>query len=132
MDAFRKAKKYIEKLGISIESVSLDKYYSSKKVLKLFGRETEVFVIPKENLKNIGYEWHDVLNRFLKDPVGFLKRYFRRNLSESGFSADKRRFGQLVRQKREDRRETALFSIAILHNVFATKVNPRKFWEMKN
>jgi len=36
----------------------------------------------------------------------------------SAFSADKRRFGWVLRQKREDRQEMAMFSIALLHNFF--------------
>jgi transposase len=55
-------------------------------------------------------------------PVVFLKGYLKRNLSEVGFSVDKRRFGWMMRQKREDRKEVAMFSIGILHNVFAIKV----------
>ena len=50
--------------------------------------------------------------KMLESPVGFLSEYFLRNVSESGFSADKGRFGRIIRQKREDRPETALFSNA--------------------
>ncbi|MDH7507362.1 MAG: ISNCY family transposase, partial [Candidatus Thermoplasmatota archaeon] len=35
-----------------------------------------------------------------------------------------RRFGGLIRQKREDRREMALFSIAFLHNIFTVRMRP--------
>jgi transposase len=45
-------------------------------------------------------------------------------VSEAGFSADKRRFGWMIRQKRDDRREMAMFSIALLHNFFTTRVVP--------
>jgi len=55
-------------------------------------------------------------------PYRFLKRYFKKNLSEAGFSSGKRRFGWVVRQKREDRREMALFAIGLLHNIFAVRV----------
>jgi transposase len=50
------------------------------------------------------------------------KQYFKRELSESGNSADKRRFGWVLRQRREDRKESALFSIAVLHNIFTIRV----------
>ena len=63
-----------------------------------------------------------VIERIVEAPHKFLKRYFKRNLSGSGFSADKRRFGWLIRQKREDRREMALFAIGLLHNLFAIRV----------
>ncbi|MBU7033275.1 MAG: hypothetical protein HXS53_12145 [Theionarchaea archaeon] len=45
-----------------------------------------------------------------------------RNLSEAGFSADKQRFGWMITQKRPDRQEMAMFSIALLHNVFAIRM----------
>jgi len=45
-----------------------------------------------------------VIERIVEAPYKFLKRYFKRDLSEAD-SADKRRFGWLIRQKREDRRE---------------------------
>jgi len=54
--------------------------------------------------------------------VNYLENYFQRNLSEAAFSADKRRFGWVIRQKREDRQEMAMFSTALLHNIFAVRV----------
>jgi len=121
-DAFEKAMKMLKEIGIKINSISLDKYYSSRKVLRMFGKETAVYVIPKRNLARIGFEWLRVIERIVESPYRFLKRYFKRNLSEAGFSADKRRFGWVVRQKREDRREMALFAVGLLHNVFAVRV----------
>jgi transposase len=50
----------------------------------------------------------------MASPVDFLAEYFHRNVCESGFSADKGRFGKTIRQKREDRQQIALFS-----NVFS-------------
>jgi transposase len=79
-------------------------------------------VIPKSNLTNFGPEWIRVITRFFEDPVDFLRQYFKRELSESGNSADKRRFGWVLRQRREDRKESALFSIAVLHNIFTIRV----------
>jgi transposase len=58
-------------------------------------------------------------------PVDFLSEYFKTNLSESGFSADKSRFGRVVRQKREDRQQTALFANALFHNIYAIRINPK-------
>jgi len=124
MEAFHKAMNMLAELGISIDSLSLDKYYSSRKVIKLFGEETTLYLIPKKNIARVGLEWSRILRRILEDPYLFLKGYFLRCLSESGFSADKRRFGGLVRQKREDRREIALFSTAFFHNVFITRIRP--------
>ena len=121
-DAFNKAMKMLKEMGVKMNSISLDKYYSTRKTLKVFGKETAVYVIPKKNLSRIGFDWLRVIERIIEAPYKFLKRYFKRNLSESGFSADKRRFGWLIRQKREDRREMALFAIGLWHNIFAIRV----------
>jgi len=124
MDAFNKAMKMLINLGVRIDTMSLDKYFSSRKVLRLFGTKTSLYLIPKKNIATVGLEWTRIIKRMIEDPYLFLKNYYLRNLSESGFSADKRRFGGLVRQKREDRREMALFSIAFLHNIFTVRVRP--------
>jgi transposase len=122
MDAFSKAIAMANELGIEMDSVALDKYYSSRKVLQLFGNETTVYVIPKKNISKIGITWSKVIRRILIDPINFLRCYFKRNLSEAGFSSDKRRFGWIIRQKRDDRIETAAFVTSILHNLFFIRV----------
>ena len=125
MDAFRKALIMLSDRGISIDSISLDKYYSSRKVLDLFHRKTTVFLIPKDNIAKIGVKWARIIKRIIKDPVKYLETYFKRNLSETGFSSDKRRFGWILPQKRRDRQEMAMFAIALLHNIFAVRVIPQ-------
>ena len=125
MDAFHKAMKMVKDFGIPIDQICLDKYYSSRKVLKLFGKRTSVYVLPKKNIAKIGLKWAKVFRKILEDPVEYLKTYFQRNLSEAAFSADKRRFGWVLRQKREDRQEMAMFSIALLHNIFTVRVTPQ-------
>jgi len=122
MDAFKKALKMLSDFGIFIDSIALDKYFSSRKVLKLFDKETSVYVIPKDNISKIGLKWAKIFRKILEDPVEYLENYFQRNLSEAAFSADKRRFGWTIRQKREDRQETAMFAIALMHNIFAVRV----------
>ncbi|KYK38732.1 MAG: hypothetical protein AYK18_16755 [Theionarchaea archaeon DG-70] len=72
--------------------------------MKLFDKETSVYVIPKDNISKIGFEWTKIFKKIIKDPVEYLENYFLRNLSEA-FSADKRRFGWTIRQKREDRED---------------------------
>jgi len=124
MDAFYKAVHMMTEWGIPVDSLSLDKYYSSRKVIRLFNKDTALYLIPKKNLATVGTDWRPILQHMQEDPYLFLKEYFLRNMSEAGFSADKRRFGGVVRQKRDDRQELALFSIAFLHNVFTTRVRP--------
>ena len=111
MKAFHKAMELLAEWGIKIDSFSLDRFYSSRKVIRIFDKEVTLFLIPKKNISTIGLEWKQIITRMKDDPYLFLKNYTLRNLSESGFSADKRRFGGLIRQKREDRREMALFSM---------------------
>lgn len=118
MDAYNKAMDMLKEIEICMKSITLDKYYSSGKVLKIFGKETKVFVIPKKNISKIGFDWSRVIRRIIEDPFMFMKNHFKRSLSECGFSSDKRRFGWTIRQRRDDRRETALFAIGLLHNIF--------------
>jgi transposase len=113
----------LKKVDPRVREIPLDKYYSSRRVLRLFGRETKVYVIPRRNLARIGIEWSRVLRRIALDPLAFLKKYFLRNVCEAGISADKRRFGWIIRQKRDDRVEMAMFSITLLHNFFTIRMS---------
>jgi transposase len=124
MEAFRRAMGMVAGLGVPVDSVSLDRYYSSRSVLSMFGLETAVYVIPKRNISRVGFGWARVVERAFMDPAAFLRRYFARNLSEAVFSAVKRRFGWVVRQRRVDRQEGALFTISLLHNLFTVRVGP--------
>lgn len=120
-EAYERAIAMTREMGIPISSIRLDKYYSSRKVLKdLIG--TSVYILPKKNIKRVGMQWNNVLREALGDPIAFMREYYRRNLSETGFSADKNRFGRKLRQRREERREMALQAIALLHNIFITRV----------
>jgi len=123
-DAFEKAVAMLRCIGATIRSVRLDKYFSMRKVIRMFDRSVSLFLIPKKNIAKIG-AWGDILTRMMASPVDFLSEYYHRNLCESGFSADKGRFGSTVRQRREDRQQTALFSNALFHNVYAIRVNPK-------
>ena len=122
MRAFHKAMEMAKIMGIKIDTLRLDRYYSSRKVLKMFGEEVSVFVIPKKNIATIGIEWSRVIKRIMTDPVSYLKDYFMRNLSETGYSSDKGRFGGIIRQKREERQSMAMLAIGFLHNMFFTRV----------
>jgi transposase len=124
MDAFSKAVKMLGRIGAAVKSVRLDKYFSSRTVIKLFGKTVSMYLIPKKNIAKVG-AWADILMRMAASSAEFLSEYFHRNISESGFSSDKGRFGRIVRQKREDRQETALFSNAFLHNLYAIRINPK-------
>lgn len=119
-EAFLKAAEMAAEIGI--DSVRLDKYYSGQKRVELLGQkfgDVTMYLIPKKNATVKGpWEWKQMLKRFVKDTEGYLREYFKRNQSESGFSEDKRRFGWKVMQKREDRVDTANFCTLIWHNLF--------------
>ncbi|MEE8403478.1 MAG: hypothetical protein V3R93_06965 [Candidatus Hydrothermarchaeaceae archaeon] len=55
-----------------------------------------------------GFEWVRIIRRIAESPVEF--------------SSDKRRFGWMIRQKRADRLEMAMLSIALFHNIFTVRV----------
>lgn len=123
-DAFSKAVAMLRRIGATIRSLRLDKYFSTRKVIRMFDRTVSLFLIPKKNIARIG-AWGDILTRMMASPVDFLSEYYHRNICESGFSADKGRFGSIVRQRREDRQQTALFSNALFHNIYAIRINPK-------
>jgi len=120
-DAFHKASEMIRKTGVKINSLRLDKYYSNKGDItlcqELFGKP-KMYLIPKSNATIGGFEWNKMLARLIENVKGYLKEYYQRNQSESGFSEDKRRFGQRLGQKRDDRIDTANFLTTIWHNLY--------------
>jgi len=122
MDAYYKAMDMARGLGISIRSIALDRYYSSRKVLQGLGKNAKIYVIPKKNIARVGMEWSRIIRDIVQNTKHYLRQYYRRNLSESAFSADKQRFGRVLRQRKDDRREMALHAIALLHNLFITRV----------
>jgi len=118
-DAFLKAVDFLNDLDIGIKSLRLDKYYSGAATMKLFNKNVKFFLIPKNNATTHGgFEWRKMIKALMSDPFSYLAEYFKRNNSESGFSSDKGFFGSLIRQKREDRIDTATFCTNVWHNVF--------------
>ena len=89
-----------------------------------FCRTVSMYLIPRENIARVG-AWVAILIRIMASPIDFLSEYFHMNVCESGFSSDKGRFCRVVRQRRIDRQETALFSNVFLHNLYAIRVNPK-------
>src|SRR3989344_2606640 len=100
----------------------MKKYHRSRKVLKLFGEEVSVYVLPKKNIFKIGIEWSRVIKRIIGGPLEYLKTYFQRNLNEAGYSSDKRKFGVIILQKRDDRQSMAMLVVGFLHNLFFIRV----------
>jgi transposase len=116
--AFHKAMDMLKKMDITVNSVRLDRYYSFPCYAKLFPG-AKFYIIPRKDAKpGHGTEWLNTLRSFVWNTMQHLEEYFKRNNSESYFSADKKMFGWQVRQKREDRIDTALFCRDIWHNLF--------------
>jgi len=122
-EAFLSAIKMLKEMGtkINIESLRLDRYYQQAYVEyleKQLGKVT-FYIIPKKNATVKGsWEWKRMLYRFVHDIKGFLKEYFQRNQSESGFAEDKKRTGWRLGQKRPDRVNTAIVLTGVWHNLY--------------
>lgn len=116
--AFHKAMEMLKELDIKIKSVRLDRYYSFPCYAKLFPN-SKFYIIPRKDAKlGHGTEWLKAMQSFVWDTMNHLKEYFRRNNSEANFGGDKKMFGWKIRQKREDRIDSALFCRDIWHNLF--------------
>ncbi len=117
-DAYHKALEMIGKMRIDLKSIRLDKYYSGQSILNDFNENTMIFLIPKRNSRIRGRRnWREIIRRFMDDPMNYLREYFKRNASESGFSSDKRATGGLIYQRRKDRKETSGFCKGLIHNL---------------
>ena len=121
-DAFMKALERARELGVKVKSLRLDKYYSGEAYVK-YCQETlgnvKMYILPKKNIATVGVgEWGRMISAFVNDTKAFLREYFQRNQSESGFSEDKKRTGWKFAQKREERVDTAYGLTTLWHNLF--------------
>ena len=108
----------INKMNIDLKSVRLDRYYSGQSILEDFIENTIIFIIPKKNSRiRKRSKWRDFIIRFMDDNMNYLREYFKRNASESGFSSDKRTTGGLIYQKRNDRKETSGLCKGLIDNL---------------
>lgn len=115
--AFDKAVQMLSELNVKIKSIRLDRYYSFPCYIDLFP-ESKVYIIPRKGTKlGHGIHWYETMKSFIEETMKHLEEYFKRNNSESAWSADKKMFGWNVKQKRDDRIHTALFVRAIWHNL---------------
>lgn len=122
-EAFRNAMKMLEKVkrstGMHVKSVRLDRYYSFQSTLDFFDNKTTLYIMPKSNTKINGPKrWRNIFRRMVDDPMSYLKEYYKRENSESGFSVDKGLTGSKIWQRNTDRIDTAVGCIATIHNLF--------------
>ena len=121
-DAFLKALALAKELGIDVKSLRLDRYYSGEAYVKMCQEnlgQVKMYILPKKNIATLGVgEYCRMIYAFVEDTKAFLREYFQRNQSESGFSKDKKRTGWRFAQKREERIETAYGLTTLWHNLF--------------
>jgi len=121
-EAFFEAVKMLKAIDVQIRTMRLDRYFSAEFYVNLLLEQVgniKFFIVPKINVANIGLgEWGKMLTRFVDDTKLFLKDYFQRNQSESGFSEDKKRTGWKIFQKKPERIDTANAVIYAWHNLF--------------
>ncbi|MHB2036666.1 MAG: ISNCY-like element ISFac3 family transposase [Nitrososphaerales archaeon] len=118
-DAYDRAMKMLSDLDVTIESVRLDRYYSTSSYADSFDRATKVFLIPRKNSTlNGSWKWKETMKEFITNTMQYLEQYHKRSNSESGFAADKKMLGWGIAQKREDRINCAQFCTGVWHNLF--------------
>ena len=114
-DAYREALRMLDITVRDVGSIRLDQYYGSQSTLDDFSEGTKVFVIPRSNTTIRGPPaWRELID----SPMEFLSEYYRRENSESQFSADKRTTGWRIQQRREERIRTAAMCKGTWHNLF--------------
>jgi transposase len=117
-DAYNKSKLMLEKTGIKLKSIRLDRYYSNAVDVNSY-KNCKMYFIPKKNVTmQHGLYWNERLTEFVEDTFGYLREYYKRNSSENAFSVDKKLLGWKLNQKREDRIDTAIFCKVIWRNLF--------------
>ena len=121
-EAFERALNIARELGIKVKSLRLDRYYSGEAYVNICQEalgKVKMYILPKKNIATLGVgEWCRMIYAFTDDTKAFLREYFQRNQSESGFSEDKKRTGWRFAQKREERIDTAYGLTTLWHNLF--------------
>ena len=116
--AYDRAMDLLSSIGIEMDSIRLDRYYSSPSYVDKLGK-TKVFIIPKKNSTLNGpQKWKSTMKNFVENTMPYLEEYHQRSNSESGFAADKKMLGWNIAQRRDDRIDNALFCTGIWHNLF--------------
>lgn len=118
-EAFDEAYKMMEEMGITVNSVRLDKYYSNRKIVKKFGKNVKIYLIPKSNSTIRGSpEWKRMIDSFIEAIFLYLGEYYKRNNSESEIGVDKKMCGWKIWQRRTDRIHSSSMARGVWHNLF--------------
>jgi transposase len=121
-EAFTKAMGLLEevsrRVGVKVKTARLDKYYSLQSTLNFLPEETVLYILPRRNTTINGPpRWQRIFRRMMRNPTDYVRQYYKRELSESGFSADKRTLGWRIWQRRDERIDTTISCFATLHNI---------------
>ena len=117
-EAYERVMDILSALGLDMDSIRLDRYYSSPSYVDKLGN-TKVFVITKKNATlNGSRKWKDTMRDFVHNTIPYLEQYHQRSNSESGFAADKKMLGWNVVQRRDDTIDNALFCTGVWPNLF--------------
>jgi transposase len=117
-EAYGRAMDLLRSIGVEMDSIRLDRYYSSPSYMDKLG-DTKVYVIPKKNVTlNGSQKWKDTMKEFVENTMKYLEQYHQRSNSESGFAAGKKMLGWNITQRRDDRIDSALFCTGVWHNLF--------------
>jgi transposase len=117
-EAFNSAREMMASLGIDVDSVRLDRYYTYQSIVKKFDLDAKFYILPKKNTTvNGSSKWHEIWRDLMWDTMVFLKEYYRRESSESSFASDKRSNGWQVWQRHSDRIATAVMCKGVWHNL---------------
>lgn len=115
--AYEAAMAWLKAQGIELDSIRLDRLYSSVSEAGRF-RGARFYFLPRKDVKiHFQHEWLQALREFVGQPLGYLEQYYRREHSKAGFSADKRTLGWRIAQRRGDRVETADRCHSTWHNL---------------
>lgn len=116
--AYDRAMKMLDEVGLTLKSVRLDRYYSFPSYVDRFGK-AKVYIMPRKNATlNGSWKWKRTMFDFVVNTTEYLGEFYQREHSENSWSVDKRRFGWDIAQRREDRVDTADFCTTIWHNMF--------------
>ena len=115
--AYEAALAWLTRMGIEVESIRLDRYYSFAGDAARFPG-ARFYVLPRKDSKvHLQSEWLHAMREFVERTTRYLEEYYRREHSEAGFSADKRMLGWSIAQRRADRIDMAQTVHGTWHNL---------------
>ncbi len=116
-EAFDRSMVFLKSTDVELASVRLDRYYSAPVYVDLFP-DAKVYVIPKKNATlNGSWKWKRGMFYFVDHTLEHLEEYYKRCLTESGWSADKRQLGWGYSQKLPARIDRADECTMLWHNL---------------